>query len=215
MALCELKVTGKTTGTVVVANSLIAGKVTRLVSFNTIKQIEGALARERTGIIKIVGTLPEHVQEKLSQEGQDRFANQTFGVETNAAISYEAAAMAKLPAPSVEKEEPQIEDPQLGHFPDPSVEKEEEVIIAEEDKGAPQLPTPSVENDEGDDVSPASPGLMRSEIIEMTAAQLKTHIKANNLDIKGVSGMNAKKLTNAVLTNYGLDTMTSEEEAQD
>lgn len=202
--LCEMKVTGKTTGTVVVANSILAGKVTRQVSFNNINQVKGALALERNRIIRIHGELPDSVNEKLEKEGTQRFAAQTFGKATDAPLV--GSQEAKFDVPSTEIPEEKLETGEPEKFPAPSTENndsENEEVKVE----APQFEVPSTENVNED----APAGVTREEVIAMTIAEMKSHVKSNGIEIKGISKMNNTQLTNALLGHYDEDEMTEEE----
>lgn len=205
--LCEMKVTGKTSGTVVVANNILRGKVTRVVAFNDIKQVKGALSLERNQIIRIHGELPAEVNEKLNKEGVERFSAQTVGKETDAPLA--GTQEVKFPEPSTEKpEDENVEGDTLGDFPVPSTENNETEEVVEGEVEA--FDVPSTENTDED----APAGVTREDIIGMTIAEMKSHIKANGIDIKGISKMNNTQLTNALLTHYGEEEMTEEEEAK-
>lgn len=208
--LCDMKVSGRTTGTVVVANSILQGKVSKLIAFNTVQQIKGALALDKQQIIKIHGEFPEAVQEKLGDSSVHRLANQTFGKEVESASKTEELKPANPSQDPPEDDTPNGEISDLNvQTPDTSVPVDP-VSPADEDvtgEVAPEFEGPSNEAPDEE----VNDGLGREAFLEMTAKELKAHIKANNLEIKGVSGMNAGELKDAVLAHYGLEAAPAEE----
>lgn len=207
--LCELTVTGKTDGTIVVANRILKGKISRLVPFNTVSQLEGALVVEKNGLIKIEGGIPEHVKSQMSQKGKDRFSNQTFGL----AAESNPEAKAKMPVPSNKKEDVEdVLDPgadsSIAELPVVSNKQEdvEDTSGESADSTIATFSTPSVESDEE-----VSKGLTREKIIEMSAKELGQYIKDNKLEITGVSKMNARQLTEKLLEHFGYEALAEDE----
>lgn len=204
--LCEMKVTGKTSGTVVVANSIFKGKVVKNVAFNTVSQLKGALALENAGIIKIHGELPDNAIAEMRKKGNDPYSQQRFGKETDAPPA--EAVSVKMPVPSTKKPEVDESAQPKGDFPAPSTENtEKEPELTEDEKGAPGFPAPETKIPAEENTV----GSTRADFVEMTAKELKSHIAVNEIKLEGVSKMNATQLKNAVLAHYEMDELSDEE----
>lgn len=183
--LCELKVLNKKNATLVVANRLMAPKARQTIPFNSIQQLEDAIAAERNDLIKIESDIPENVKATLPSFKFGKRKTSVKEALTNEEVVEE-----------LDKTKSDITEPLPVQLP----EKEEE----DKDVEVPQIEARGFDLEDPKTIS-------RKEIIDMNATQMKKYVKDHNLEIDGYSRLKSRDLTNEILKKVGYDELTEDE----